>query len=1060
MRFKFTGLLVLVVALFAPFAMMAQEINVSGTVTSSEDGLPMPGVSIIIVGTQSGTSSDFDGNFSISANTGDQLQFSFIGFSNKSVAVTGATLNVVLDPDAAALDEVVVTALGISREKKSLGYATQGVKSEDLMAANSVDAMSSLSGKVAGLTVSGQNFGGSQNILIRGASSFSGSNQPLFVVDGIPISNENFNTTSTQNGSGGYDYGSMSNDINSYDIENVEVLKGSAASALYGSRGQNGVIMITTKQGKSGKKSFSVDINTGITFESLAILPDLQTSYGGGHGFDDVTVDGTQYQAVQYAVDESWGPKYEGQQVIHWWGAEDYAQGLTSAPVTGAWKAPDNDVDAFYETGVTYQNSINIVSTSETSAIRLGYANVSMTGTVPNSSQDKNSFNLNGTQSLFDGFIDVNANISFVNTKTKGRPQSGYGDNSQSQKFFQWGQRQLDFNKLSNYKNADGTMRTWNRKSFENSAPKYSDNPYWTAYENYQSDERTRVFGTTGIKINITDYLSAVGNVFLDTYTFSAEERTSIGSQSQSFYSLANRQGTETNFEGKLNFQKTFSDLSVLAMLGSNVRNNDYNRMSGESNGGLVVPGIYNLSNSKNQSLVTQFNRYKQVKSVFGMASVGYQNFAYLEGTYRTDWDSSLPNDANKYSYMSISGSVIISELIDVEAIDNLKVRANYGETGNGTDPYSVYNTYFTDTPFNGNPMFTNYITLNNNNLQPEETSEIEFGLEGAFYGNRIGFDFSWYSRDTKNQIVPVEVSGANGYTKTIINAGNINNSGIELMLYGTPVRTEDFSWNIDLNFARNVNLVKDLPGGSPEDPAKIQLARAPFGGAYLNAVEGATFQELYALNYVYDANGNKVINQSTGFYEQGKLESVGSVLPDWTGGLRNTFTYKSFDLGVLIDASMGGKYYSLSNMWGMYSGMLEKTATPTSGGNTIREDGLVLDGVTPDGAKNEMNISGIDYAQYHYHGFGMPSATSVFDASYMKLREVTFGYTLPKLHEKIQSVKLSVYGRNLATWSMDSDGPGIDPETIVGGNGNIQGLEGGIIPSTRSYGFNLQIKF
>lgn len=1041
----------------------AQTKEISGTVTSEEDGSSIPGVSVSVKGTTLGTITDLDGQYVLKVpQDATTLVFSFVGMQTKEVEISGTTIDVAMESDVVGINEVVVTALGTSRAKKSLGYASQGVSSEEITAANAINPLSSLSGKVAGMQISGQNFSGSKNILIRGASSFSQNNQPLFVVDGIPVSNENFNTNSTQTGAGGYDYGSMTNDLNSYDIASVEVLKGSAASALYGSRGQNGVIMITTKSGKAGKKSFSVEVNSGINFERVSIIPKQQDMYGGGYGgFETATIDGQEYLVPSYSVDESWGPRFEGQQVLHWWGAADYEQGITSTPVTGPWQASPNDVKSFYETGVSYQNSLNVVTTSDLSALRVGYTNVNMTGIVPNSEQDKHNFNINGTSSLFDNFIELTANLNVIRTETKGRPQFGYGDNSQSQKFFQWGQRQLDFDKLKNYVNPDGTQRVWNRGSVTDPAPVYSDNPYWTAYKNYQDDDRTRIFGKGGIKVNITDYLSATGNLYYDTYTFNQRERVAKGSQALSMYKQINRQSTESNLEGKLEFNKNIDDFSILAMFGGNTRKNDYSRFEGESNGGLVVDGLYNLNNSANAPLLDDFKREIKVNSWFASASVGYMDMVYVDGTFRKDYDSTLPTGENSYSYSSVSASFLASQLLEVDWLDNLKVRANYGETGNGTSAYQVINTYTITDPFNGNPTFTNNSEeistdgrLKNQNLKPELTSEIEFGVEAAVFRNRLGFDLSYYNRDTENQIVPIEVSGSSGYIERVINAGKINNKGVEITLYGTPVQTNDFSWTVTLNYAKNKNEVMDLP----EELDKIQLARAPFGGAYINAVEGATFQEIYAYDFVYDDNGNKVVGADGMYITSGELTSVGSVLPDYTAGIHNAFKYKNFDFSALIDISQGGKYYSLSHMWGMYSGMTAETATPTTNGNTIREDGVVLDGVTESGERNTTVLSAITWGEAHYHGNGTPSATSIFDASYVKLREITLGYTLPKLVDPIESVRLSVYGRNLAVWHLDNEG--IDPETVVGGSGNIQGLEGGIIPATRSFGFNLKVNF
>ncbi|MFW6289831.1 MAG: SusC/RagA family TonB-linked outer membrane protein, partial [Mariniphaga sp.] len=1039
------------------FVANAQTREITGTVTSADDGEPIPGVSISVMGTTLGTVTDVNGEYSLRVPEDAQnLIFSFVGMASQEIAIGGRNqINVVMQPQAIGVDEVVVTALGTSREKKSLGYASQSIDNEDVMNTIKSNPISSLSGKVAGLQISGKNFSGSQNILIRGASSFSQNNQPLFVVDGIPISNENFNSATTQTGGGGYDYGSMVNDLNSYDVESIDVLKGSAASALYGSRGQNGVIMITTKSGQAGEKSFSVEVNSGVNFEQVSILPKLQREYGGGYGdFNTATIDGQEYDVVYYAMDESWGPRYEGQEVLHWWGAADYEQGITSSPVTSPWVAPENDVESFYETGVSFQNSLNVVTTSENSSLRVGYTNVNMTGIHPNSEQDKHNFNINGESVLFDGLIEANANLNVVRSETLGRPQFGYGDNSQSQKFFQWGQRQLDFEKLKDYVNPDGTQRTWNRVSWNNGTPVYSDNPYWTAYKNYQDDDRTRIYGKAGLRANLTDYLTASGTFYYDTYTFNARERTAIGSQAMSGFSQVNRQASESNIEGKLEFNKNFDDFSVLAMLGGNSRKEDYSRFNGETNGGLAIDGVWSLNNSIGQPLLDDFKRELKVNSWFGSASVGYMDMIYVDGTFRKDFDSSLPSENNQYSYSSFSASFIASELMESDLVDNLKLRANYGETGNGTSPYQVYDIYLYGESFNGNRQFTNSRRLLNQELKPELTSEIEFGLEGAFFNNRLGFDVSYYNRDTENQIVPIEVSGASGYTSRVINAGRINNQGVEVLLYGSPVRTSDFSWEITLNYAKNNNEVLELPEGLD----KIQLASAPFGGALLNAVEGATFQELLVYDYVYDDDGNKVVGANGMYITSGELTSVGSVLPDYTAGINNAFRYKNIDLSALIDISKGGKYYSLSHMWGMYSGMLEETTIPTSDGNTIREDGIVLEGVTEDGSVNETNLPGLSWGAYHYHGYGTPSATSIFDASYIKLREITVGYTLPRVVDFVQSVRLSLYGRDLAVWGLDNEG--IDPETVVGGSGNIQGLEGGIVPATSSYGFNVRINF
>ena len=1057
--------LLLAIFAFGLQSVFAQTREITGTVTSADDGSSVPGVSVSVKGTTLGTITDMDGNFFLKVpQDAKTLVFSFVGMQTQEVAITGTSLKVVMQSDVVGINEVVVTALGISREKKSLGYASQGVSSEELLASNNASPISALAGKVAGVQISGTNFSGSKNVLIRGASSLTGNNQPLYVIDGVPLDNQNFNTTNTQTGSGGIDYGSMINDLNAYDIEDINVLKGSAASALYGSRGQNGVIMITTKSGKKGAKSFSVEVNSGVTIEEVSLIPDLQRTYGGGYGFDEVTIDGKSYLAVDYATDESWGPRYEGQQVLHWWGIEDYLQGVTSTPQTGEWRAPRNDVKDFFETGVSLQNSISMISTGENTAVRFGYSNVDMAGTFPNSEQQKHTFNLNGSGNFFENLIEVNANISYINTYTKGRPSFGYDDNSVFQKFFQWGQRQLDFGELKNYKNADGTQRTWNRQGLYNSAPQYSDNPYWIAYENWSDDDRQRVYGSTGLKVNINDHFNAQGNVYLDTYTFNNRERIAPGSQALSYFKMNTRQFIETNYEGKLNYNQTFGDFNILATVGANKRVSKYSRFTGETDGGLAITGLWNVNNSNNMPIVENYEEKHEVNSWFAMTSIGYKSLLYLDLTARQDFDTSLPNGDNSYFYPGASLSFIASDLVEYDWLNMAKFRFNVAKTGMGTDPYRVAQTFLVGDAFNNVRQYSNNLRLNNPDLKSESTIEYELGFEGSFLNNRLALDISYYNRKTSDQIVPIEISGSTGFTSKVVNAGEMENKGVEFLLSGVPVKLKDFSWELSLNFSKNTNKVLSLPEGLD----KIQLASAPFGGAYLNASVGDPYQMLWGYDYVYDGKGNKVIDEGTGFYAtDGVLKAIGSALPDYNMGIRNVLKFKNFDASALIDIQQGGKYYSLSHMWGMYSGMFAGSAAPTSDGNTIREDGLVLEGVkgtqNDDGTwtingENDINIDGYDYSVNFYHGMGTPSATSFFDASYVKLREVTLGYTLPKFTNLISKFRVSVYGQNLFVWGLDQKG--VDPESTVGGSGNIQGMEGGIIPATRSYGMNVQITF
>lgn len=1043
---------------------LGQSFLLEGIIRDKGTGEVVPFVTVQEQGTGNGTLSDDLGHFLIQLQSEtSSLVVSFIGMETQVIAVDGRSyINIELTTSSVELDELVVTALGVSREKKSLGYSSQSVKANDIQSGNSSNALNALSGRVAGLNIQGQNFGGSQNIMIRGGGSFTGNNQPLFVVDGVPVSNEGFNSKETQSGMGGYDYGSVISDLNPNDIEQVDVLKGSAASALYGARGQNGVIMISTKSGRFGEETFSIDVNSGVTFEKVSILPELQNSYGGGYSnaFETININGQSYEVVDFSADESWGPKFDkNHSPIHWWGMADYEQGLTLLPETSPWIAPENNVDTFYETGISYQNSVNMVKTSQSSSFRLGYSNVITTGVMPNSKQQKNTISMNATSVFFEDVVNLNTSVSLVHNAVHGRPYFGSGD-SPTQVLFQWGQRQLDMNRLKNYENADGTQRAWNRVGVYDPTPRSSDNPYWSVYNNWQDDDRFRVYGTVGLSAQIIKKtLSADANVYFDHYTFNTRERVSIGSKEISSYAEAVRQANELNLEGKLNYRTQINDLDVVAVVGGNVRQNTFSEITGESNGGLVIDDLWSLSNSLNQSIVETYTSEQLVVSSFALISLGWNNFLYLDATYRLDSDSSLPSGGNTFSYFSVSGSALLSERIKCRSLDYLKMRMNYGETGNGTSPYQLYNTFKSEVPFNGDPNFNNNSQLNNEHLKPERTKEFEIGVEASVLNNRIGIDLSWYYRNTTHQIVPIEVSGSSGYTTRMVNGGLVNNSGVEIMLKGKPVTQGNFSWDVTLNFAKNRNKVKELPNNLQ----KIAIASAMYSGASLNAVIGESFQELYGYDYSYDHKGNRVINPENGFYEQGDFHSLGSVLPDFTAGIDNQLNYKRISVGALIDASKGGVYYSLSQAFAMYSGMHKATAAPTSNGNTIREDGVVVDGVLvirddnggiTSSRPNDINIDAHDYGNMHLHVFGTPSATTFYDASYIKLREVNLSYTVPFDNKHLKSIRCSVYGRNLATWGLDN--PGLDPETIVGGNGNIQGIEAGVTPATRSYGMNV----
>lgn len=946
------------------------------------------------------------------------------------------------------IEGVVVTALGIKREQKAIGYAAQEIKGDLITASRQTNAISSLSGNVAGVqvTASSASMGGSTRITLRGVGSITGDNRPLIVVDGIPFNNSNFNTGNTARGAGGVDYGDTSADINPDDIESIVVLKGGPAAALYGARAIHGAIVYTTKRGKGGKTQ--ITLNSGVSFDHIYKMPNLQREYGQGSQdtFSTANINGQTFNVAEYAVDESWGPKYDPNLLYLPWYAfdpefsNDY---LKAVP----WVAPKHDVDSFFKTGVTYNNNISISRSFEKTGVRFSYSNVRTEGIFPNSHLNKNTLNLSVTSQLSDK-LKMDVGLTYNLNDAFNRPEQGYGDNSVAQKFFQWGARSLDFSKLKDYKLANGQQRGWNRTSWDNATLKYSDNPYWTAYENYTTDKRQRVYGNASLTYNFTKDFYAVGNLLGDVYSFTNDTRVAIGSQAQSGYTINKRNFSEYNYELRLHFDKKFGDFSINSFVGTNMRQAKADLIAAQTNGGLVIPNFYNLNNGAAAATVTYTSNYKRVYSLYESVSLGYKDIFFVDATNRTDWSSALPN--KPYNYPSISGSIVFSSLVNAPWLNFAKIRGGWANISSDTDPYELVNVYDVRIPFLGFPRYSNTDISKNPNLVSENKKTVELGLEARMFNNRFGIDLTLYDAKVTDQIIPLPIDGGTGAIRANINVGEMSNKGIEVVLNGKILKSQDFSWDMTLNFAKNENKLVELSDTSKT----LGLANAPFRvGVY--AVEGMKYGQIYGTDYTYDNNGNRIIGANGYYTPTSTPVYLGSYLPDWNGGLRNTFRYKNITLSALIDRQKGGKYFSTSHMWGMYSGMLDKTAN-----NGIRENGIVLDGVVrqADGSfvQNTKVLDAYTYATNHYN---VVDAANVFDASYWKLREVTLGYTLPKglLGDAISDVTVTAFARNLFTWGLAWD---IDPETASYSSNNVQGLEGGSLPSTRTYGFNVQFKF
>ena len=1051
----------------------AQTKSVRGTVISAEDNEPIIGASVLIKGTGIGTITNIDGEFTLEApSTAETLVVSYLGMTAQEIAIGSnlSSFRIVLRSNL-LLDEVVVTAMGVSREKKSLGYAVQEVKGDELSEARENNFVSALSGKIAGVNITGAsgNMGGSSRITIRGVNSLTGENQPLFVIDGVPFDNSSSNSTNTQRGAGGYDYGNMASDLNPADIESVSVLKGPTAAALYGSRAANGVIVITTKKGV--KKGFGVSFNSGVSFEQIAILPKYQNEYGGGYGnFRKQTINGKEYNLVAYNIDESWGPKYDPNVKVLPWNAFDEWD-VANYMVEKPWVAPKNDIRDFFDTGVAFTNNVSLSGADENYNFRISYTNMDMKGFVPGSEMRRNTLNVNGLSKM-NKYVEAFATFTYYNNYAKGRPETGYGDNSIMQKFNQWGQRQLDMKELKAYKNPDGSQRVWNRTSWNNPAPLYSNNPYWSLFEDYQDDTKNRIYGNIGFRVNILENLKFQAKFNGDYYQFRVKERVAEGSLFETKYGETNIDRGEYNLEGTVTYNTSFDDhkITLDAFAGVNQMQMYYNELKARTMGGLLIPNLFSLTNAISGVALEPNQERKMTNSVFANATVGYKGMAYLEATLRNDWSSTLPTGNNSYLYPSFSGSYIFSEsLRNLDWLTYGKLRAGWSQVGNDTDPYRLASYYtqgriiygtWTNMTYENTPIFSLPIRLNNIDLKPEITTSWEIGTEVRFFGNRLGLDFTYYNSKTKNQIIPVSVSNTSGYDTRVINAGMITNNGVEMMLSTTPVKTNDFTLDIDFNFSKNVNKVKKLTEGT----SNIILGTAPFN-ATVNASEGEPYGTIRATDYVYDKDGNRVVDEN-GQYLASAVKVVGNVMPDWTGSVNTRMKYKNLDFGILFDIRQGGSFFSTTNMFGTYSGILAHTAA-----NGVREDGLVLDAVTiaydangrpmyeADGVtaisagKNKTNVDGQDYFESFYSG---PQKRNILDASYVKLREMTIGYTIPRRYTgPFQSLRVAAFGRNLYTWS--DAAKIVDPEN-TSGSGNVQGLEGGALPSVRSFGVSLSI--
>lgn len=1059
----------------------AQVTTVRGIVTTEEDGEPVIGASVIVKGTALGTVTDVNGRFELSGlpPSATRLLISYISLMAKEVAIA-PQVSVTLKSDTHLLDEVVVTALGISREKKALGYTAQEVKQDALVQGKDNNLLNSLSGKIAGVRITNtQGDVGSSRIVIRGETSIAGENQPLFIVDGIPVDNSQLNARSS-----GRDFKNAIADLNPEDIKTLTVLKGPNAAALYGARAAHGAIVITTKGGDKRQKGIGITLHSSTQVSFVATLPEFQNLFGQGAGGRFSYVDG-KGAGVNDGVDESWGPRLDIGLLIPQFDSPLDADGNR---VATPWVSHPNNVRDYFRMGISTNNGISVARGDDKYQFRVGYNYEKQVSIVPDAGTNKTNISLNTDYHLAK-WIVVGATANYIVYTAPSLPGSATpsGSNVRSNSpmlQFLWFGRQVDTNSLK----ADYT-RNWNSS--------YYDNPFWSASYNTQSQERHRLIGDLHAEFRLTDGLNVRFRTSTDWYNDrrkskvkwgSAGAGSPYGSYAEDAYTVK-----ENNTEVLATYIKQLNkNWGIDALLGFNVRNKQYEN-NYQAAPRLAVADLYTLTNSRDPLISSNdFYRLRQY-GLYGSIQLDYRRWAFLNITGRNDWSSTLPVDNNSYFYPSVTASVLLSEAFGwrSKAVNYLKIRGRWSQVGADANPYQLATVFTSETAFNGNPLQSSSTIGMNPNLKPEKTSSIEAGFEAAFWDNRLYLDFTYYKTDSRNQILKLATTAASGYTSQVRNAGHIRNRGYEIQLGAVPIQTsKGFRWNLDLNYGANSSKVVKL-----DDEGLITSYQLYSSGIQILASVGEAYGTLFGTSYVRDANGNVVVDANGLPKISTTNKTLGKFTPDWTGGISNTFSYRSLSLSFLIDASVGGSIFSNTNKTGKYTGVLANTLSGRDAehgglwyytaamGNNVRlpespsysvssdglyyaqvngqstrvyQDGIMVEGVTESGSKNEEVVS----AEKYYHRIYSIAEANVYDASYVKLREVALSYRLPRLWTQklhLQEASVTLTGRNL--WTIYKSVPNIDPESALT-TGNAQGVEAYSLPTTRSFGVNLSVKF
>lgn len=1007
------------------YTLLAQSKKLTGTVIDEVNNAPLPGVNVIIQGTSNGVQTDFDGNYSIEASVGDVLKFSFVGMTTTTITVgESSVINMTLKEDVEGLDAVVITALGIKKQKKSLTYATQNVNSEEIAKARPISVTEGLSGKVAGISVSrsGGGVGSDTRVILRGNRSINGDSQPLYVIDGVITA-------------GGI------NDISPDDIESISVLKGPNAAALYGSSAGNGAIVINTKTGKSYGKGFSINLSSTVTAETANILTDFQNEFGQG-------ISGA-YSAIST---DSWGAPLDGRLIDRW--TLD-----PNAPTSQiAYTAQPNNVEDFYETGVNIANNISIATSNEKSSTYFSYTKTKATGIIPGNELNQHNYNVRINSKVTDKF-SVDGKINYIRgIIDNATPQSGENFTNPNRHIFRIPRniRTQDIEAFE-YIDSEGAVR----QNYFDPGNNGGANPYFSANRNTNESISDRVLAAATLKYQLTKNLSILGRAAFDRNVTNFEERLANDTYiiaDAGDYKTTNTFNQNVNTDFLLTYEKEINnDWKFNANFGGQYSATE-NKIVFTQNGGLNVANIFSLDNASSLSGTTTFEP-TEVNSLYGFGQISYKNAIFLDITGRNDWSSTLPESNRSFFYPSVSLSAVVSDLVTLpDFINFFKLRGSYAEVGNGTGAFQL--TRAVNLGQGGtNGVLTVDPTSPNPNLRPEQIESTEVGFDLRLFNSRVGLDFTYYKSNATDQLFPVSVTAASGAASVFRNGGDIQNDGVEIALNLVPIKTDNFSWALDFNFSKNNSEVVAL---LDSEPGESLIIEQDFLRQFRLEV-GEEFGAVYSRGFQRDDNGNVIVGD-TGLplITDGFDVNVANFTPDWLGGIRNSFNYKNWNFSFLIDIREGGSVVSATQAQLTSDGLTKETLIGRDGTAVFGQDLFSnFTAVKEDGTPNDIQINSQDLFKA-IGGRNTPVGEAfVRDASNVRLRELILGYSLPaKILDKLpfEKVNFSLVGRNL--FFLSNSAGDIDPEIATSTSASGAGFESFAPPTTRSYGFNINIGF